>query len=427
MRADRRDLRGTASRHSRRRPSRKAGTRPAPNWPCCGPNGPKAPAIHTSQNPCDASVLEAAACLSAGIPEDDLAPEYGDRVLSAAYTMRFIGLKELVAECARGWKDTSCPRVFGDGQATIRAGFATISLPGILENVMNKTLLASYRATPIAAFELAAVGSVSDFKEVSRYRLLGTGGFEQVAPSGELKSGRLDEQTYKNKADTYGQILLLTRHDILNDDLDAFLEIPRQMGRSGAELIDDLFFTLLLANPGSFFSAGNGNFLQGASTAFDSTSLTTAKTQFRKQKAGPGTDPKDQKPINIRPRKLVVPVELETDAELLMGSAQLMLDGAASETKIPVDNPHRNKYEVVSIPHLSDSFYAGSSAKAWYLFADPRVIPAFEIVFLNGRRTPIIERIEAPPNVLGMGFRAYSDCGVREQDPRGALKMKGEA
>lgn len=88
------------------------------------------------------------------------------------------------------------PRVFGDGTATIRAGFSTMSLPSILENVMNKTLLAAYTNTPIAAFDLCSVGTVSDFKEVSRYRLLGTGGFEQVAPDGELKHGKLSEQNY---------------------------------------------------------------------------------------------------------------------------------------------------------------------------------------------------------------------------------------
>jgi hypothetical protein len=339
--------------------------------------------------------------------------------------MRHIGLKELVASCAR-LEGRSVPPVFGDGTETIRAGFSTISLPGILENVMNKTLLAAYRQTPIAALELCSVGSVSDFKEVSRYRLLGTGGFEKVAPDGELQHGKVSEQKYSNKADTYGQILMLTRQEIINDDLNAFLDITRQMGRSGAELIDDLFFALLLSNPGSFFSAGNGNFLTGATTAFASDSLTTAKTQFRKQKAGPGSKAKDQKPINIRPELLVVPVEVETDAELLMGSAQLMMDAQGSATKIPVDNPHRNKYRVVSPPHLSDSYYTGSSAKAWYLFANPEVLAAFEIVFLNGRRTPVIERVEAPPNMLGMGFRGYLDVGVKDQDPRAALKMKGE-
>ena len=387
---------------------------------------PKAPPIHGTPPVASARVLEAAVWLSAKISEQECLREFGEQTLDAADSLRQIGLKELVAECAR-LEGHDIPRVFGNGRSTINAAFATVSLPGILESVMDRTMLAAYEASPIAAFQLCAIGSVSDFKEVTRYRLLGTGGFEKVSPTGELKTGVLAEQAFGNKADTYGQMLILDRRDIVNDDLDAFLDLPRQMGRSGAESIDDLFFTLFLSNPGNFFAAGNSNYLEGAETAFGPDSLTTAKTLFRKQKAGPGTKAKNQKPINVRPKYLVVPVEIETDAELLMGSAQLMIDASGTKTKIPVDNPHRNKYEVVSMPHLSDTYYSGSSGKAWYLFADPALLPAFEIVFLNGKRTPTIERVEAPPNTLGMGFRAYLDVGCREQDPRGAVKVKGEA
>jgi hypothetical protein len=386
---------------------------------------PKAPDQTQNSPRYSREVLEAAACLSVGIEEKVLLAGYGEKTLNAADPLRHIGLRELVAECAR-MEGIDVPRVFGDGTATIRAGFSSMSLPSIMENVMNKTLLAAYQNTPIAAFDLCSVGTVTDFKEVARYRLLGTGGFEQVAPDGELKHGKLSDQKYSNKADTYGQLLTLTRHDIINDDLSAFMDIPRQMGRSGAESIDDLFFTLLLKNSG-FFSSGNANLLQGADTKFGPDSLTVAKTTFRKQKAGPGGKPKDQKPINIRPEYLVVPVELETEAELLMGSAQLMIDAQGSPTKIPVDNPHRNKYRIISTPHLSDSYYQGASAAAWYLFANPNVLPAFEIVFLNGRRTPIIERVEMPPNTLGMGFRSYIDFGVNSQDHRAAVKVTGEA
>ncbi|QDV62582.1 phage major capsid protein [Crateriforma conspicua] len=385
---------------------------------------PKAPEQNQHSPRYTREVLEAAACLSVGIEEKSLLAGYGEKTLNAANPLRHIGLRELVAECAR-MEGIEVPRVFGDGTATIRAGFSSMSLPSIMENVMNKTLLAAYQNTPIAAFDLCSVGTVTDFKEVARYRLLGTGGFEQVAPDGELKHGKLSEQKYSNKADTYGQILTLTRHDIINDDLSAFMDIPRQMGRSGAESIDDLFFTLLLKNAG-FFSSANANFLQGADTKFGPDALTVAKTTFRKQKAGPGGKAKDQKPINIRPEYLVVPVELETEAELLMGSSQLMIDAQGSPTKIPVDNPHRNKYRIISTPHLSDSYYPGASASAWYLFANPRVLPAFEIVFLNGRRTPIIERVEMPPNTLGMGFRSYIDFGVNSQDHRAAVKVAGE-
>ena len=385
---------------------------------------PKAPDQQASQTMYRREVLEAACCLSVGLDETRLLNVFGERTLNAAEPIRHIGLRELVAECAR-LEGHDIPRVFGDGTATIRAGFSTMSLPGILENVMNKTLLAAYENTPIAAFDLCSIGTVSDFKEIARYRLLGTGGFEKVAPDGELKHGKLSDQKYSNKADTYGQILALTRHDIINDDLNAFMDIPRQMGRSGAESIDDLFFTLLLKNSG-FFSSANANLLQGPDTRFGPDSLTVAKTTFRKQKAGPGNRAKDQKPINIRPEYLVVPVELETEAELLMGSAQLMIDAQGSPTKIPVDNPHRNKYRIISTPHLSDSYYQGASSSAWYLFANPNVLPAFEIVFLNGRRTPIIERVEMPPNTLGMGFRSYIDFGINSQDHRAAVKVAGE-
>ncbi len=136
---------------------------------------PKAPDQQASQPMYRREVLEAACCLSVGLDETKLLKAYGERTLNSADPLRHIGLRELVAECAR-LEGHDIPRVFGDGTATIRAGFSTMSLPGILENVMNKTLLSAYESTPIAAFDLCSIGTVSDFKEISRYRLLGTGG-----------------------------------------------------------------------------------------------------------------------------------------------------------------------------------------------------------------------------------------------------------
>ena len=111
---------------------------------------------------------------------------------------------------------------------------------------------------------------------------------------------------------------MLTRHDIINDDLSAFMDIPRQMGRIGAESIDDLFFTLLLKNPGILL-VGNSNLLTGADTAFGPDSSDRCQDDLPQTEGWSGGKPKDQKPINIRPEFLVVPVELETEAELLMG------------------------------------------------------------------------------------------------------------
>ena len=94
---------------------------------------------------------------------------------------------------------------------------------------------------------------------------------------------------------------------------------------------------------------------------------------------------------------------------------------------MPTDNPHAGKFEVVNSAYLGNAAISGYSTKAWYLFADPNRLPAVEVAFLNGVDRPTVEKTDADFNTLGIQFRGYIDFGVREQDFRGALKMKGEA
>ena len=62
---------------------------------------PKAPPLHGAPAVASARVLEAAVWLSAKIPEQECLQEFGEQTLDAADPLRQIGLKELVAECAR--------------------------------------------------------------------------------------------------------------------------------------------------------------------------------------------------------------------------------------------------------------------------------------------------------------------------------------
>lgn len=377
-----------------------------------------APAAHIKSNNVTSETLEAALCMSAGLDENTLVKSYGEQTMEAANPMRSIGLRELCAQTAK-LEGQNVPAVFGSGQETIRASFSTMSLPGILENVMNKTLLSSYEAQSITALEVCKVSSVSDFKQVKRHRLLGSGEWSQVAADGELRHAITDEQTFTNQADTYGQMITLTRQDVINDDLNAFLEIPREMGRQGAYVIDDLFFKMLLANTGSHFSAGNGNLLTSGS-AFGVGSLGDAYEAFRKMKAGAGDE---QRPINIRPETLLVPVELEIQAQQLIGSPILMTGNGETQG---ATNPHSGKYGIKSSPLLSDSAITGNSAAAWYMMANPAAMAFAELVFLNGKKAPTIERIEGAPNYLtGMAFRGYLDVGVNFMDSRACIKCDG--
>lgn len=369
-----------------------------------------------------AKVIEAGLCLTMGVAEDRVLKAYGEETINRAGSFARIGLRDMFRLVAQ-MEGKHVPNVFGDGQAVIQAGFSTISLPGIFENALNKVMLQAYEAQESVALQLCRIGSVTDFKQVSRLRLTADG-FRKVGPGGELKSMNLAEQKFTAQAETFGGTVTLTRQDVINDDPGALAGIAMQIGFSARNAIESEFFTLLLANTGNFFHANNGNYVTGAGTAFGYQSLSDLKTLFRKQKVTVGTT---KRPINIQPRYLLGPVEIEHDMETMVTSSQIAVDGSSAKTVSATDNIHRNKYKVLSAPQLSDDTFAGYSAKAFYLFADPNVVAAFEAVFLNGNRNPVIARSAPPAGTLGVAWETYIDFGISQQDPRGAAKAKGEA
>ena len=383
--------------------------------------------------------IEAALCLSAGIPEETVGKWYDQRTMNAALsgTLSNAGIHSALAyaiEAAGG--SARMRRVDNDFIQTafeannllrqqerqIRAagGFSTISLSGILSNVANKTMLAAYTAVESVVAMFCAESDVSDFKEVTRYRLTGTGVFEKVGPDGELKHAGLSEQSYTNKVETFGRMFALNRQMMINDDLGAFLQIPRIIGRMSALKREEAVFELLLANPATFFGVGNKNFISGAATNLSIDSLTQAEQLFLDQ-----TDT-DGKPILLTPSVLLVPSSLKVTAQVLMTETRINETTTTDKGK-PGVNPHAGKWKPVASPYLNAQGISGGSAKAWYLFANPADVAAIEIAYLRGKRTPTIESGETDFNTLGMQWRGYFDFGVAMQDSRAAVKSKGEA
>jgi len=248
--------------------------------------------------------------------------------------------------------------------------------------------------------------------------LVGRDQYELVAPGGEFKHGTLGEESYTNKADTYGLLLAIDRRDIINDDLGAITTVPRKLGRDSGLKINDVFWSVFLDNA-AFFTAGNNNYLTGAATTLSIDGLTTAETAFLDQVDADG------KPIGIMPSVMLVPTALSAVGTQLFKSLELR--DTSSSTKYPVANPHQGKFRVEVSRYLANAQYTGGSNKAWYLLADPTDLPVIEVAFLNGREAPTIETAEADFNVLGVQMRGYHDFGVNLQDPRGGVKAKGEA
>jgi hypothetical protein len=378
----------------------------------------KAPAVHTEVR-LDAKMIEAAACLSAKMPEQTVLKAYGEQATNQAEKYRNIGIHDLFRLIARA-EGRELPQIMGDANGFIRAAFSTVSLPNILSNIANKMLLEAYLNQENSWRKVVKIASVNDFKTHSRFRLTDNLIFQKVGADGELKHGKLGEQVFTNKADTSGIMFSLNRQTIINDDLGAFAQIPTMLGIGAADAISDAIWTLILSNPGNFFSAGNNNYAAGANTVLSVDSLTAAELLFLNQTKPNG------KPLGILPRYLLVPNALKVTANLLMTSIKLNEAATAGSPK-PQDNHHAGKYEVVSSSWLSNATIPGFSSIAWYLFADPARLAAFEVAFLNGNENPTVEQAEADFNTLGIQFRGYIDFGVKEQDYRAAVKMKGMA
>lgn len=334
-----------------------------------------------------------------------------------------VGPRQLIYECAvlngyhgRAYDDLREQLEFAF-RPNLRGGWSLADISGILSNVANKFLLQGFSFVENTWRNVSAIRAVRDFKTNTLYRLTGAGQFEEVAPGGELKHGTLGEEAYTIAAKTYGLMYSISREMLVNDDLGPLSEIPAKLGRGAALKLNDVFWTAFLNNA-NFFTAARGNYAEGANTALSVSALEQAETLFVKQVDADG------KPLGANPKILLVPPELNVTASTIYKSAEVRDNAAA---KYPTSNPYAGRFQVEMSRYLSMTGYAGSSAKAWYLLADPLDIPVIEVAFLNGQQAPTIETAEADFLTLGIQMRGYFDFGVALKDYRGGVKMKGEA
>jgi len=383
---------------------------------------PAAPAIHAASDETGPKVIEAALCLGNGLSQESIVKAYGEPILATA-RKRFggpIGAGQFVLECA--WANGFTERHIHTGnlKAALRAAFSTQAASGILSNVANKVLLDAFMHVEQAWRQIARIRPVNDFKAVTHYRLTGDMEYEEVGPGGELKHGATNEESFEVQAKTYGKMFAVTRQDIINDDLGAFDSLRQMLGRGAGLKLNNVFWTAFLNN-GSFFTGGRGNYISGAATVLDSAGLTTGVTAFRKMKDSDG------KLLGLTPRKLLVPPDIEADADELYVARNINTGGASTKAKVPDSNIHAGKYQPVVSAYLSDTGYSGYSLTAWYLLADPADLAVIEVVFLNGQETPTVESADVDFDTLGIQVRGYHDFGVSLADYYAGMKSKGAA
>jgi hypothetical protein len=400
---------------------------------------PEGSGMHT--NRVDLPALEAALLMSTGISAKQAAKWYGDKTVDKATGKDHRGLTlhylmdrviEAAGEHYRGSRKTE-----GFIRAALAAerkilaagggGFSSVSLSNILENVAQKSLLAGYEAIEVTWPEFCATSSHTDFKPKARYRLDATGSFKKVGPDGELKHIGLSDAKYSNQIDTFGALISLTRQMQINDDLGAFTELPKMLGRMAAIRVEEAVYIALLGMVGSgFFATGNRNYKTGTDGALSIGGITLVEQMFFDQVDS------NKKPILLTPKILLCPSTLKVTADQL-NKEQTIVATTTANKPLPANNPHVGKYKVVSSTYLNNTAIrdqdgvalTGQSDTGWYLFADPGNRAAITVGFLNGQQQPTVQSSDEVFTTLGMQWRAFSDFGIGEEDPVAAVFATG--
>lgn len=285
-----------------------------------------------------------------------------------------------------------------------------------LENVMHKTMLAAYTVTPDTWRLFAATGSVTDFRAHNRYRTGYLGRLDKVLEAGEFKNKALPDALKESiTAETFGNILALTRQAIVNDDMGMFNRASMQAGRAAKLSIElDVYATLALngglgpvmSDTKTLFHADHGNIVTGA--ALSAAAIDADRVVLAQQ-----TDPSGNEILDLRPEVLLLPIGLGGSARAINGAE---FDFEQSN-KFMKPNTVRGLFRtIVDTPRISGT--------RRYLFADPATMPVLEVAFLEGQEEPFLE-MQDGWRIDGVEWKVRLDYGVAGIETRGAVTNAG--
>jgi HK97 family phage prohead protease len=343
-----------------------------------------------------------AVLMAAGIPVADAAP--------GAQELRGHSMVELAREALQreGLKAN-----FGDNMELARQAInSTSTFPAIMANLANKSVMVGFNEAETTYQIWAGKGSNRDFKEAARVALSEAGNLELVPEGGQFQQDFLGEASARTKVATYGKLFSLTRQAIINDDLGLFSKIATKYGSAAKRLVNKMVYAQLTGNVKmqdgvALFDNKHGN-VAGTGEALSVKAIAKAITAMRRQKGIIG-----EATLNITPKYLVVPPELEVTAYQIVNSTAAV-DGVNSG----VVNPYKGRFVVVADAELTDP-------DAWYLVADASQHDTIEVTYLNGVETPRLETRQGF-EVDGIEYKVAFDCGVSALDFRGVYKNAGK-
>ena len=289
---------------------------------------------------------------------------------------------------------------------TRSAAHTTSDFPLLVSNAMGKVAMDAYRAAESPLKTLCRQRTVPNFKESTSIRLSEMGRLEDITENGEITHTSRAENGETMRLKTFARAVNLARNLLIDDDLGMLGDTTSALGQAAAQTEADILVDLIVNNPDlsdgtAVFDASRGNI--GSADAPSVAALTESRLAMRTRTGLDGTTI-----ISATPRYVLVPPDLETDAEQVLASIQ--------PNKSDDVNPFGGKLTLLVEPRLP--------AGTWYVFADPARLAAMQYAYLSSAQGVQIQRTEAW-DTLGLKFRAFLDFGAGWLDWRAAHQVPG--
>lgn len=267
---------------------------------------------------------------------------------------------------------------------TFRESIGSATLANALGDSITRRMQAIYTGmTKLDAWRrVASVVPVNDFRTQERFRIGGYGNLPTVSQGGAYNALSSPGDEKAGYAVTKrGGTEDVTLEAIKNDDVRTLRAIPNELALAAKNTLYEFVFDFFRTNPVTYdtlalYHATHGNLFTGALTADE---FSNHRLAMQKQtRAGSG------KRLATEPAVLLVPFELQKVAFDLFVRNQ-----NNDKTFIQTINP-----EVIPVSYWTDP-------TDWVTLADPNILPALEIGFLDAQEEPELF-VQDMPNVGSM-------------------------
>lgn len=314
----------------------------------------------------------------------------------------------------------------------LEEAMSTSDFAGLFGAVMDHALLQAYEVEPQVWSQFAARRTLKDFKPATLHDLLGGRAIlPEVAELTEYPARSVSESEYTLKVGKRGARISLSWETFINDDLDAFRDLPNRLSQAARNTEDYLATSAIevggVPNP-AFFGASNENELTG-NPALTIESLTDAITQL--------SDVRDEEglPIMVSSMVLVVPPALQIPAQQILNATEIRFEDAATGRTMITKNFIAQAVRPVVNRWLT-------SSTGWYLLPDPSQGLRFSVGlgFLRGHEVPDLriksdggQRVgggEVAPtegsfDIDDVQYRLRHVIGAATADPKGTMASDG--